>query len=177
LVAAAETPSWAGTFSRAYLDPVRARSNLEIVGNALVDRVEFSGLNAIGIRVRTAQGVSVVRSAQVVLCAGAIHSPAILMRSGIGGCADLARLGIEPLVELPGVGKNVADHPLVLVRFALQPERTSTIVADCALRLLVCGRHRVWAQRTTSACTPVTWVTRLKRALWESRCCRSLVDE
>src|SRR5262249_48970665 len=87
----------------AYLEPIRERSNLEIAGDTLVDRVEFAGLDAVGVRVRTAGGTKVIRASQIILCAGAIYSPAILMRSGIGAAADLVHLGIKPLVDLPGV--------------------------------------------------------------------------
>jgi 5-(hydroxymethyl)furfural/furfural oxidase len=123
----------------AYLEPVRQRSNLEIVGDALVERVEFSGIDAVGVRVRTAAGTSVVRSAQIILCAGAIHSPAILMRSGIGSAADLARLGIKPLVDRPAVGMNLADHPLAIIRLALRPNARAsslrTAPYGCGLRM------------------------------------------
>ena len=68
----------------AYLEPARERPNLTIIGNALVDRVEFLGSRATGVRVRTAGGWTVMHGRAVVLCAGAIHSPALLMRSGIG---------------------------------------------------------------------------------------------
>lgn len=123
----------------AYLEPVRERSNLEIVGDALVERVEFSGLDVIGARVRTTAGTKLIRSAQVILCAGAIHSPAILMRSGIGAATDLARLGIDPVVDLPAVGKNLSDHPLAVIRLALRPQarELSLRVApyDCGLRM------------------------------------------
>jgi choline dehydrogenase-like flavoprotein len=106
----------------AYLEPVRERSNLEIVGDTLVEQVEFSGLDVIGARVRTTGGTKLVRSAQVILCAGTIHSPALLMRSGIGTATDLARLGIDPVVDLPAVGKNLGDHPLAVIRLALRPQ-------------------------------------------------------
>jgi 5-(hydroxymethyl)furfural/furfural oxidase len=68
----------------AYLEPARERPTLTIVGDALVDRVEFLGSRVTGVRVRTGSGGTVVHRRTVVLCAGAIHSPAILMRSGIG---------------------------------------------------------------------------------------------
>jgi choline dehydrogenase len=123
----------------AYLESARGRRNLKIVGYALVERVEFSSLKAIGVRVRTAAGTSVISSGQIVLCGGAIHSPAIQMRSGIGPAADLARLGIKPLVDLPAVGTNLADHPLAIIRLALRPNaRASSLQTapyGCGLRM------------------------------------------
>jgi len=76
-----------------YLEPARQRENLEIRGDALVDRVLFDGRRAVGVRL--ADG-SEIESAGVVLAAGAIHSPAILLRSG---------------VDRPGVGAGLQDHP------------------------------------------------------------------
>jgi 5-(hydroxymethyl)furfural/furfural oxidase len=67
----------------AYLEPARGRPNLTIVGQALVDRVELDGRRARGVRVLLNEEWQVIRGQDVFLCAGAIHSPAILLRSGI----------------------------------------------------------------------------------------------
>ena len=98
-----------------YLEPARGRGNLDIVGHALVDSIVFEGnrLHASGVRVRV-QGRSYTPRAmhEVILCAGAIHSPAILQRSGIGPAALLESLGIPVRAHLP-VGENLLDHPIV----------------------------------------------------------------
>jgi choline dehydrogenase len=93
-----------------YLAPVRVRPNLTLFADALVDRVGIEDGRATGVR--TADG-RVVRGGQVVLCAGAYGSPAILLRSGIGPAADLQLLGIPVVANRPGVGAHLLDHPSV----------------------------------------------------------------
>jgi choline dehydrogenase len=93
-----------------YLAPARSRPNLTLVADALVDRVCVEDGRATGVR--TADGRE-VRGRQVVLCAGAYGSPAILLRSGIGPAADLTELGIPIIADRPGVGAHLLDHPAV----------------------------------------------------------------
>ncbi len=99
----------------AYLEPVRGRANLHIVAHALVDVLQMEGNrpHASGVQVRVG-GQSFAPRAQreVILCAGAIHSPAILQRSGIGPAALLQSLGIAVRADLP-VGENLLDHPII----------------------------------------------------------------
>ncbi len=110
------------TTNDGYLEPARGRANLTIRGAALVDRVLFEGTRACGVRVRFGSGPwEVVAAREVVLCAGAIHSPCILMRSGIGPAAALAALGIPVLHDLPAVGRHFMDHPIVRATLALRP--------------------------------------------------------
>jgi choline dehydrogenase len=106
----------------AYLEPARGRSNLTIIGDALVDHVELDGRRAHGVRVLTSAGWQLVYGQEVILCAGAIHSPAILLRSGIGPADDLWRLGVAPLVNAPGVGQNLGEHPLIELTLQLRPD-------------------------------------------------------
>jgi 5-(hydroxymethyl)furfural/furfural oxidase len=106
----------------AHLEPARARPTLTIVGDALVDRVEFVGSRVTGVRVRTGSGWTVVHGRTVVLCAGAIHSPAMLMRSGIGPADALRAIGIPPLVDAPGVGQNLGEHASITLDMQLRPE-------------------------------------------------------
>ena len=99
----------------AYLEPVRGRANLTIVGHALVEGITLEGNrpHASGVRVRVGGRVHAPRAQrEVLLCAGAIHSPAILQRSGIGPASLLERLGIPVRADLP-VGENLLDHPIV----------------------------------------------------------------
>jgi 5-(hydroxymethyl)furfural/furfural oxidase len=110
------------TTNDGYLEPARSRQNLTIRGDALVDRVLFDGRRATGVRLRSGDGsVEDIAAREVVLSAGAIHSPAILMRSGIGPAADLAALGIPVLTDLP-VGRSFMDHPILRASLALTPE-------------------------------------------------------
>jgi choline dehydrogenase len=104
-----------------YLEPARSRPNLQIRGDALVDRVLFAGQRARGVRVRLDGEWAEVEGREIVLCAGAVHSPAILMRSGVGPAAHLRDLGIPLLRDAP-VGENLVDHPLAGVQLTLRPE-------------------------------------------------------
>ena len=99
----------------AYLEPARGRANLDIVADALVDAMALEGNrpHASGVRVRAGGQVHTPRARrEVILCAGAIHSPAILQRSGIGPAALLAGLGI-PLISDRPAGENLLAHPLM----------------------------------------------------------------
>jgi len=109
------------TTNDGYLEPARARPNLTIRGGALVDRVLFEGKAARGVRVRFGDAWEEISARQVVLCAGAIHSPAILMRSGIGPAAALGALGIAVRHDLPAVGQHFMDHPVLRANLALKP--------------------------------------------------------
>lgn len=102
--------------SIAYLLEAQTRSNLTIQDHTLVTRIVFSGKRAIGIEVVNKTGlVSTIHAGEIVLSAGTINSPAILLRSGIGPSDDLRRLGIVCINELQGVGSNLIDHSLVVV--------------------------------------------------------------
>ena len=112
--------------NEAYLEPARHRPNLVIQGAATVDRVTLQDRRATGVRVRIEGQWQHIAAHQIVLCAGACHSPAILMRSGIGDPATLAPLGIHPLHTLPHVGRNLLDHPIVRIGIELKPEHRLT---------------------------------------------------
>jgi choline dehydrogenase len=113
-----------------YLESARNRANLTILGDSLVDRVVFAGRRATGVRVRTANGEEEYQGREVCLCAGAFHSPAILMRSGLGPISALRRLGIDMVQDLPSVGQNLSDHPLVMLRITLKPAAQATSPHD-----------------------------------------------
>jgi len=99
----------------AYL--ARPPPNLVIRTEAEVAALRFAGLRCTGVRL--ADGTAIEAGAGVVLSAGALHSPLLLWRSGIGDPEDLARLGVPCRLALPGVGRNLQDHPLVAgVNFA-----------------------------------------------------------
>ena len=97
------------TTNDGYLEPARDRGNLTIVGNALVDRVLFDRDQATGVVVEIHGEWHEVRGAEVVVCAGAVFSPAILQRSGIGPARLLKDLGISVRADLP-VGQGLQDH-------------------------------------------------------------------
>jgi choline dehydrogenase len=97
--------------ARGYLGRARGRPNLSIVTGAHATRVLFEGRRASGVEYRC-RGVNLTASArrEVLLCAGAIQSPQLLLLSGLGESAQLARFGIAQVHELPGVGRNLQDH-------------------------------------------------------------------
>lgn len=98
--------------SKAYLDPVRGRSNLSIVTGAHATRVLFEGRRAVGVECLRGGRTTVVRARrEVIVSAGAFGSPQLLMLSGVGPAAELARHGIAVVHDLPGVGANLQDHP------------------------------------------------------------------
>jgi choline dehydrogenase len=101
-----------------YLAEARSRANLTIRPDTMVDRIEFSGTRAIGIRVVDG---TLIEADRIVLAGGAYSSPMILARSGIGPAADLSALGIVSLIDLPGVGSNLVDHPLVSIDLPTRP--------------------------------------------------------
>jgi choline dehydrogenase len=108
-----------------YLEPARSRPNLEIRGESPVDKVLLEGRKAVGVRARQGDGWVDLHANTVVLCAGAFHSPPILMRSGIGPASELRAHGIEVVKELP-VGQGIIDHPYVRMELKLRPEFRST---------------------------------------------------
>ncbi|MDJ0629994.1 MAG: GMC family oxidoreductase N-terminal domain-containing protein [Rhodobacter sp.] len=95
----------------AYLKPARRRSNLKIVTNAQTERILFESRTAVGVRARIGGSKTDIRARkEIILCAGAIGSPQLLMLSGVGDPDDFRPHGIETQVELKGVGKNLQDH-------------------------------------------------------------------
>ena len=97
----------------AYLSPRRALPALTVRGGVTVRRVLVERGRAVGVE--TTEGI--VRAAEVVLCAGAVGSPHLLLLSGIGGASDLRRAGIDVVADVPGVGAEFTDHPTVYVGF------------------------------------------------------------
>lgn len=111
-------------------DTARARKNLTIRTGLVVERVLFDGRRAIGARVLRDDGTyEDVHAARVIVSSGAIHSPALLMRSGIGCASDLAALGIEVRADSKGVGRNLMEHPSIAVS-AFLPRHARTPFPD-----------------------------------------------
>jgi choline dehydrogenase len=97
-----------------YLRPAMQRPNLRVVTDIEVHRLLFEGMRCTGVLCATREGTVKVRATrEVVLCAGAVGSPRLLLLSGVGPAADLARLGIPVQLDLPGVGRNLHDHALL----------------------------------------------------------------
>ena len=99
-----------------YLDArTRRRPNLRIVGDCYVERVLFDGVRASGVAARLGTERQTFHAREIIVAAGALHSPAVLMRSGIGPARELAALGIEVKADVAAVGANLQDHPAVSV--------------------------------------------------------------
>lgn len=97
-------------------ETVRQRSNFALQTDCLVERVLFESGRAIGARLIDQDGsVRDVFARQVILCSGAIHSPAVLLRSGVGPASDLAAMDIALVADRPGVGRNLMEHPSIAV--------------------------------------------------------------
>ena len=100
--------------ARAYLWPARRRSNLRIEKHAMAERLLFDGTRATGVEYRCRGELKRAHAnAEVIVSAGAVGSPLLLMRSGIGPAEDLKAAGIDVLVDRPGVGRNMQDHYIV----------------------------------------------------------------
>lgn len=107
------------TTNDAYIDPVRHRPNLSVQGGARVDRILLSGGRAGGVSVLIEGRARRIDCGEVVLCAGAIHTPAILQRSGIGPPDLLSSLGIDVVADLP-VGRGLQEHPAIWLMLELR---------------------------------------------------------
>lgn len=99
-------PAWA------YLtNAVRARPNLTILGEHHVERLLFENGVCVGVQARRAKNLVEFRAKEVILSAGALHTPVLLMHSGVGPAAELKAHGIGVVRDVPGVGKNLMEHP------------------------------------------------------------------
>jgi len=107
--------------ARGYLDQARGRPNLRIVTHALTERILFSGKRAVGVAYLHGDSntpTTVNARREVLLCSGAIASPQILQRSGVGPAALLRDLDIPLVHDLPGVGENLQDHLELYLQYA-----------------------------------------------------------
>ena len=100
-----------------YLSQARHRLNLTIRANVTVRRVLFEGRRAVGVEAESGDDRFIVEGDQIVLSAGGIASPQLLMLSGVGPAEHLESLGIDVVHNVPGVGQNLRDHPLVMLLF------------------------------------------------------------
>ena len=103
-----------------YINPNRHRLNLTVRGNALATRILFDGKRATGVEVESGGERFTVGGDEIILSAGAVKSPHLLMLSGVGPADRLRSLGIPVLQDLPGVGQNVREHPVVEVRMGVK---------------------------------------------------------
>jgi 5-(hydroxymethyl)furfural/furfural oxidase len=107
----------------AYLDgATRQRKNLRILPNSFVERIEFEGKRAVAVGVSRDGKLERVEGREIIVSSGALHSPSVLMRSGIGPADHLREHGIPVIADRPGVGSNLQEHPLVGIGLHLKPE-------------------------------------------------------
>ena len=111
-----------------YLNPGRHRLNLTVKANALVRRIIFDGKRAVGVEVESGGERFLVEGNEIVLSAGAIASPQLLMLSGVGPGDHLGSLEIPVVHDLPGVGQNMKNHPSVSVVF--RPKKGYSLDTD-----------------------------------------------
>ncbi len=114
-----------------YLDACRHRMNLIIRANVLARRILFEGsstdsLRAVGVEVESGGETFVVEGEEIILSAGAIHSPHLLLLSGVGPADELRPHRIEPVHDLPGVGRSMKNHPSVNIVFRSHPDHRLT---------------------------------------------------
>lgn len=145
----------------AYLDEAtRKRPNLSIHSNLRVERIVMEGATARGVVAIAANGERVRFDAgEVVLSAGALQSPAMLMRAGIGDARQLVAMGIPCTVDLPGVGRNLQDHPSLTFCHFLEPRfrmplarrRASMMAARMSSGVAGCGESDLYLSSATRA--------------------------
>jgi choline dehydrogenase len=102
----------------AYLDPVRGNGYLTVIGDALVNKIRVVNGRATVVDFFGPAGAAKVDVGRVIVCAGVYGSPAVLMRSGVGSADELRTLGIATTLDLPGVGRNLHDHPVVNLQYS-----------------------------------------------------------
>lgn len=107
----------------AYLHPAKDRSNLTVHTGALARRLTFEGRRCTGVEYERNGNVErAAAEAEVVVCAGAVNSPQLLLLSGVGPAEHLREVGVEVVHDLPGVGQNLHDHPLLGLVFEADGE-------------------------------------------------------
>lgn len=104
-----------------YLEPARHRLNLTIRGDCLTRRLVIDGGRVTGVEVESGRTTQIVEGERIILAGGAIGSPAILLRSGVGPAAHLREHGIDVIADIPGVGATLDDHPMLGAVFAAKP--------------------------------------------------------
>ena len=130
---------------KAFLRPVLKRNNLHVVTGALIDRLRFEGTRCVGVEF-SLNGESQFAAARVetLLAAGAIGSPTIMQRSGIGDASRLAAVGIASTHHLPGVGRNLQDHLQLRSIYRVEGIRSLNLIANSRFGQLLMGLEYAW---------------------------------
>lgn len=108
----------------AYLKPAMKRKSLRVITRAQVERVVFQGRHAVGVKLSMGGDSRILRARTVILAAGAIGSPHLLMLSGVGPEGMLRRAGVDVLADRSGVGANLHDHPMTTIAYGTSRKDT-----------------------------------------------------
>lgn len=130
------SPATRVSSARGYLtQAVRSRSNLHILTGTEVEKVAIEKGRAVGVSIQTEQGVRRIAAREVIISCGAVHSPALLQRSGIGPGAELHKMGISVQADRPGVGQNLSNHLMMSLNAHLRhvARRPRTDAPPCML--------------------------------------------
>jgi choline dehydrogenase len=161
----------------AYLRPALERPNLRVLADCLVTRLHVAHGRCTGVGyVRAGVRETARAAAEVILSAGAIGSPRLLMLSGIGPAGHLRDLGIEPVADLPGVGANLQDHPVIRPATPRAPSSrragtttgrpTRRCAAACPGKRPTCTYSRSCCRSPRPAASRLPWATRWSRRWW-----------
>ena len=127
-----------------YINPARDRPTLEIMSQTLANRVLFDGTRAVGVEVERDGQTQVIEGTEIILSAGAIGSPHLLLLSGVGPADHLTEMDIPVVHESPGVGQNLRDHPQVSLRWNTRKGYDQDIFAprlQFVLKYTAAGSH------------------------------------
>jgi choline dehydrogenase len=126
----------------AYIIPNRHRVNLTIESNVTVRRVVIKGRRAVGVELERSGRVETIEGDEIVLCAGAVKSPHLLLLSGVGPAGQLSRHGVDVVADLPGVGSRCCDHPQLFLGAETSralPRRDAAGLVEIGLDAIVDG--------------------------------------
>jgi choline dehydrogenase-like flavoprotein len=126
----------------AYIRPVEANANLDLVTGATARRLLFDGSRCVGVEWAEGDRLERARAEEVVVCGGTVGSAQLLLLSGVGPAEHLRSLGIDVVADLPGVGENLHDHLLSPVIFSAERE-----VGPPSPGLPACQTHLFWRSR------------------------------
>ena len=150
--------------STAYLtNDVRARPNFTLWALTTVENLLFDGTKAIGVRIKRDGKTSDIHAREVAISTGALHTPPLLMRSGIGPAGELGALGIDVVVDRPGVGKHLMEHPGV--NFGAYLKRESRLTPGLPTHMIAALR---WSSGHEGVPPGDMYIAPTNRAAWHA---------
>lgn len=134
--------------AKGYLTPALTRPNLTVFTKALVEKIQIKDGVATGVKLQlNGESIELTASKEVLLSAGAINSPQVLMLSGVGPKAHLAEKGIETLIDLPGVGQNLQDHLDAIVQHRCKSRESYSISLALIPRYIKAAFHYLFNRK------------------------------